>query len=414
MLKRTLLAALALSVLNACSGSSTDVPATTDPGTGPWEPVAAENVAEECGMDPELLRAADASFNRPWAVVRYGKLCHEYYPDGTDEPSEIFSTTKTFSAVVMGMVERESRDFVRDGRKTGPMKDTDRADHWLDEFSFNPEAKLAHILAMVAYNDDLGWGQKTHSYDAAGNREINRLSDVMNTVIAQDPDRLGANLEEFTQRFVYERLGMRDSTWTDGAADKILGYTWNSTIRDMARVGLLINNDGIWNGERLVPAKWIDKITHPAFEDANTSYGYLTWLASNTNYTFGGILGGILFENPLDPCSPAAIWPAEAYPRELSGATGCNYNGPWSCDQENDVGVSAALGRGGQVIAVHPALDMVIVVKDLGDSAFWGQVWGPVRPAVVALDPVYQGDEEAFCEAYRRGAYAPDLKNLGG
>ena len=48
----------------------------------------------------------------------------------------------------------------------------------------------------------------------------------------------------------------------------------------------------------------------------------------------------------------------------------------------------------------------------VGAGPCLGQAWGPVRPAVVALDPVYQGDEEAFCEAYRRGAYAPDLKNL--
>ena len=30
-------------------------------------------------------------------------------------------------------------------------------------------------------------------------------------------------------------------------------------------------------------------------------------------------------------------------------------------------------------------------------------------PSVVAADPVFGGDQEAFCEAYARGAYAPDL-----
>ena len=38
---------------------------------------------------------------------------------------------------------------MRTGRKTGPVADTDRVDHWLDDFSFNPASQLAHVLAMV-------------------------------------------------------------------------------------------------------------------------------------------------------------------------------------------------------------------------------------------------------------------------
>ena len=31
------------------------------------------------------------------------------------------------------------------------------------------------------------------------------------------------------------------------------------------------------------------------------------------------------------------------------------------------------------------------------------------RPAIIAADPVYKGDEAAFCKAYGAGDYAPDL-----
>ena len=55
-----------------------------DPGTSAWELVPADRVADECGLDPDLLEAADEALGFPWAVVRYGKLCHEYYPDGAD------------------------------------------------------------------------------------------------------------------------------------------------------------------------------------------------------------------------------------------------------------------------------------------------------------------------------------------
>jgi hypothetical protein len=36
-------------------------------------------------------------------------------------------------------------------------------------------------------------------------------------------------------------------------------------------------------------------------------------------------------------------------------------------------------------------------------------MWNAVRPALVAHDPTYKGDESAFCEAYAGNRYAPDL-----
>ena len=55
-------------------------PVGSDPGSGPWELVADDEVADVCGLDPDLLAAADATLNRQWGVVRYGKLCHLFYP----------------------------------------------------------------------------------------------------------------------------------------------------------------------------------------------------------------------------------------------------------------------------------------------------------------------------------------------
>ena len=36
-------------------------------------------------------------------------------------------------------------------------------------------------------------------------------------------------------------------------------------------------------------------------------------------------------------------------------------------------------------------------------------LWDAVRPAVVAADPRFQGDEAGFCAAYGANRYAPDL-----
>ena len=67
---------------------------------------------------------------------------------------------------------------------------------------------------------------------------------------------------------------------------------WNASVRDMLRLGVLLIHEGVWDGQRLLDADWIQKMTHAAFEDANTGYGYLTWLGAT--------------------CAPFPIWPRAA------------------------------------------------------------------------------------------------------
>jgi hypothetical protein len=377
-----------------------------DPGTSAWELVPADRVADECGLDPDLLEVADEALGFSWAVVRYGKLCHESYPDGADSSEEVFSATKTLAAVVVGVAAYRTRGLERTGPKTGPLSDEDRVDHWLDSFDFNADARVAHVLAMIAHNEDLSFGARAYHYDSLGFDQINRLNDVVKAAIAQDPDNLGSTVEELTQRFLFEPLGMRDSSWNGGLPDKPFAYSWHSTVRDMARLGLLLMNGGMWNGERLLDEAWVYKVTHPAFEDANTGYGYLTWLHSRSNYV--GSEGPERFQGPSDPCTPAALWPA--YPHGLSESPDCGYDAPWSCEQQYDAGAWSANGAGGQLIEGHPGLDMVLISKNAGLGAGFGTLWTAVRPALVALDPMFRGDEEAFCEAYGNNAHAPDLR----
>lgn len=78
---------------------------------------------------------------------------------------------------------------------------------------------------------------------------------------------------------------------------------------------------------------------------------------------------------------------------------------PWDGSQTFDVGVWYAAGLMGNHISGHPGLDMVLVVKNIGSNN-QQRVWNAIRPALVALDPTFAGDEEAFCEAYAAGDYA--------
>jgi hypothetical protein len=279
----------------------------------------------------------------------------------------------------------------------------DRVDDWLDSFTFNADAHVAHVLAMVAQNTDLSLGKKQFSYDTIGTVQINRLSDIIDAVIAQDRVHLGASVKDFTQAHLFTPLGMANSSWEG----KIFAYTWQSTLRDMARLGLLINHYGYYDGAQLVDAEWVYRMTHPSFEDSNTGYGYLTWLAAETGFTFGVAGFSQILTAPVDDCSPPAIFPE--HPHGLSDSPDCNYGDAYLCAEPHDVGVWGAVGSGGQIIAGHRALDLVLVTKNAGQAAWFNILWAAVRQAVMAGDPKYHGDVNAFCDSYAKGEYVPDL-----
>ena len=416
-LLRRRIAVLATLAQIACSSGNPAVPgadasaspiAYVDPGSDEWARVDESDLATVCKLDPALLKQADRLLGVPYAIVRYGHLCWEFYPEGEAQSTaavENFSTTKTLGATVLGIAAHETRALPRSGRKTGPISDEDRVDHWLDAFNFNREARIAHVLAMVAHNQDLGAGKRAHEYDSTGDVQINRLGDIIDTAIDQDPERLGANTEEFTQRFLFEPLGMRHSTWSGGAPNKTFGYTWRSPLRDMARLGLLLLNEGFWNGKQLLGQEWVYRMTHPAFEDANTGYGYLTWVNARSNWIVGGAMQDKLHA-PRDPCAPAAIH--REHPHGLSESPDCGYDPHQRCAQNYDVGMWHAEGLGGQEIVGHEGLDLVLVAKDVGNAGP-ALLWQAVRPALLAHDETYRNDEAGFCRAYAANEYAPDL-----
>jgi len=87
----------------------------------------------------------------------------------------------------------------------------------------------------------------------------------------------------FTQ--VLWPIGMRHTTpETDWQGNFILSSQVWTTARDLARLALLYQNDGVWNGRRLLPAGWAKFVAKPAPAQPETAasggpgYGAFFWL----------------------------------------------------------------------------------------------------------------------------------------
>lgn len=365
--------------------------APSDPGRDEWVRVPRDQVAAKCGMDPALLERAELQLSpRPFVVVRHGQLCWE--SSGTDVTYHVASITKTMGGLLFGMAASRSS-----------LSDEDPVTRWVDTDQLglvNPEAKFAHVLAMISTKPDLTYGRRgPWSYDILGDREIYQVINGVNRVIAEEPEAFPGveNIAEFAQRELFDPLGMRSSDW----AGETIGFSLNSTVRDMARMGLLMLQRGEYGGERLIDAEYMFRMTHPSFEDSNTGFGYLTYNNADLNWYYSTGTNDLA-------CSPAASWPH--YPhRPFYEAPDAN-RGTDTRTQTYDVGLNWAAGAGGQRIVVHRGLDLVMSIRDESTNEGHKSVWNAIRPALVAEDPVFDGDEVAFCEAYRNGDYAPDLR----
>jgi len=381
-----------------------DVPTPVDPGGGdeadfkdPGKEAWTKGTPEECGMD--ISKLSDSTVGN-YAVFRHGKLCHI---KGGDTAGQMYSATKTLGGTMAGRAAYLTRDVARSGPGTGTIKHEDKATEWLGSVSYNKDATLAHVMAMCGHSTDLTYGKKRYDYDTVGSTQINTMIKVTENAVKQVPG-LPTSAQAFVKAEIFDKMGMKSSSWSPSLG---IASGWNANLTDMGKLGTLLLHDGYYGGERLLSKEWVYRMSHPAFEDANTSYGNLSWLNHRGNAA--GIGGNITSGSNAkegDPCAPAAFWPK--YPHVPSGAPDCRAT-VGKCEQKHDVGIFSAQGLNGQFIVIHPGLDMVIAARNFSGGDGPMGLWKAVRPAVVAVDPMFKGDEAAFCAAYGAGDYAPDL-----
>jgi hypothetical protein len=359
-----------------------------DPGTADFVPVPESEVAAECKLDIDMLKA---SGYRNGAVFRYGKLC---YSDGRiDSPYGVFSVTKTVAGTVMAGAYWETRDNAERILPSDPVS----------EWGSSGSIRISEYAGMVAgAGSGRTWGSHSFAYDTLGSN-LRRTGAPMENSLGQGSVS-GATTLEAVRDNVFAKLGVGGSwptgTWGTGA---------NISLTDMGRIGIALTHGGWYNGEQVLDPDWVYWMTHPHWEDGNTSYGMYAWLNHRGNATgIGGTLSAQGAGPPDgDPCAPAAVW--QRYPHPPSEATDCNPAAGNTCEQTYDTGVFSAQGLGGQFIVGHRGLDLVMVARDFSGNGGPVGLWELVRPSLVALDPMFMGDEAAFCEAYGNGDYAPDL-----
>jgi CubicO group peptidase (beta-lactamase class C family) len=116
-------------------------------------------------------------------------------------------------------------------------------------------------------------------------------------------------LADYLSIRIWQKLGAEsDAGWAVDPTDQEVAYCcFIATLRDWARLGLMMANDGSWNGQQIVPRQWLLDATSVPRDSylRNTiaqswGYGYQVWILPGERRMFVllGISGQDLFVDP--------------------------------------------------------------------------------------------------------------------
>ncbi len=253
-----------------------------------------------------LVDAARESRTSALVVLQGGDLVGGWYdPDGARR-IEAMSVTKSILGLAVGrLLELEKLESIdvpvhsfypewEEGRRS---RITIR--HILTHTSGlatpMPATPIYQSTDFVRYALDSEMESEPGTEFVYNNSATNLLAGIIGLAAGERADR-------FIREELFEPLGITDFTWSLDPAGNPHGMAGLQIhAEDLARLGQLVLEDGVWNGERLLPEGWIARSLSPAPEPAEGA-GFLWWLIHDEGDVVGaradGYLGQYLVIDP--------------------------------------------------------------------------------------------------------------------
>jgi CubicO group peptidase (beta-lactamase class C family) len=254
-------------------------------------------------------------------IVKDGLLVVDEYFNGADRTNilPIASTTKSLVSLLVGIALDES---ISNKSVDSPLREFFPS--YADLFTSQEKRSITlyHVLTMTA---GLDWDESTfpHPDERNPNTKMYQVDDpihfILNTKSHSPPGKhwnynsglsvllgevvhnlSGEHIDVFAESHLFDPLKFTRYQWNKSEN----GTLWSNgdlyiRPRDLAKVGQLVLNEGKWNGQQIVSAKWIKESTRfKTRARYGCSYGYQWWLGS-ARYTerrldviFGSGTGG--------------------------------------------------------------------------------------------------------------------------
>jgi len=291
--------AIAFSLSSAFASDLPSTPKVPDPALAQFQTATPESV----GLDSAQLTKMLSYLQTPGfdmesiIIARHGKVVLEAYvaPFHAGIPHQVNSVTKSFMATLIGML-------ISDGK----LKLTDTVADILPQYADLPNSKLITVEQLLEMKSGMLWKEDGDGADWNVDPQKDWIATFLQIPIEADlqgsfhynsggsnllgilgETALGSSLAKYADQRLFKPLGITKTRWVNIGQQGQIGGGRGLYImpRDMLKLGELYRQNGVWQGQQILPASWVNYATSPTVNiSKEMNYGAQWWVAKNREW----------------------------------------------------------------------------------------------------------------------------------
>lgn len=227
-------------------------------------------------------------------VVYDGQIVAERYADGFSKDTRLigWSMSKSVTGTLVGILVRDGKIDIS---RQAPISEWSAPDDprskittdellrmssgliFREEYENDPDSDAGYMLFT---EKDMAAYAIAKKLEADPDKKFNYSSGTTLILSRIIRDAVGGSFQDylaFPRRELFNKLGMGSAFIEPDPVGTMAGAAFMyATARDWARYGLLYYNDGVWNGERILPEGWVQYSSAPS--STSHEYGAQFWL----------------------------------------------------------------------------------------------------------------------------------------
>lgn len=267
-----------------------------------WEISAAEEEGVDTRSLEQLVAAiadrGEAGVLHSLLIARNGRLILEEYFHGYtgEDPHHLASCTKSVSSLLAGAAIQEGAIVGVDTHLTDLFSQAGYTfgDGW-DRLTLHHLLTMSMALDWSPEEADNLHGTGPEFFQRVLARSVSGrpgedwayVSANVNLVAGILKQATGEHADDFAERVLFEPMGIRGWDWggLKTAGYNLMDGSLRLRPRDMAKIGQMVLNGGMWGGERILEEAWIQVSTtaHLKTTETGMNYGYLWWRTNVPN-----------------------------------------------------------------------------------------------------------------------------------